>query len=211
MGDGRSFPIQLPASSVEGCPSSVPWGFVEQYAARLLQNHGQTVQRLAERGGLGICELAAAVIGVSWLDAPPLAKSIELVNDSVSIWSESPKTGWSIRLVDAWWQTMSGGLAIGPVHRTPEEAVRYTHSTDGEKARVERRKAAADLVGKADPPGEEGSATPAWIDAPFGWARPGTSPGTLAYSLTSEEMTPDEAEALAIYLMRWAARARASE
>lgn len=33
-------------------PRSVPWSFVERFRARAERNHSQTLERLAERGGL---------------------------------------------------------------------------------------------------------------------------------------------------------------
>lgn len=42
-----------------GCPRSVPWAFIEQWRAGCLSNHGQTPERLAERGGLAPEEILA--------------------------------------------------------------------------------------------------------------------------------------------------------
>ena len=42
---------------LEGVLWSVPWAFVEPHEERAMQNHGQTLERLAERGGLSIVEL----------------------------------------------------------------------------------------------------------------------------------------------------------
>lgn len=45
------------------CPRKVPWAFIEQYHDECLNNHDQTPQRLAERGGLGPEEIVAVVNG----------------------------------------------------------------------------------------------------------------------------------------------------
>lgn len=50
----RTFPIL-------GTGQSVPYAFVEQFARRLHGNHSQTVERLAQRGGLSWCELFFAM------------------------------------------------------------------------------------------------------------------------------------------------------
>jgi len=42
------------------CPRSVPWAFVEPFRARAQDNHDQTLERLAQRGGLCPRELWAA-------------------------------------------------------------------------------------------------------------------------------------------------------
>lgn len=53
----KSFPV------LESGPQKLrlPWDFVEQYRARLESNHDQTLERLAERGGLAWSELACGV------------------------------------------------------------------------------------------------------------------------------------------------------
>lgn len=47
-------------------PKSVPWAFVAPHEAQALRNHGQTLQRLAERGGLSAAEMLAVVTGRTW-------------------------------------------------------------------------------------------------------------------------------------------------
>jgi len=41
---------------------SVPWGVVEPHRQRAIKNHGQTLERLAARGGLSETELAAVLL-----------------------------------------------------------------------------------------------------------------------------------------------------
>jgi hypothetical protein len=65
----KVFPILWPfIRSAEGlvmealrCPREVPWDFVASHHVRCLLNHGQTVERLAERGGLSPHEMLAVV------------------------------------------------------------------------------------------------------------------------------------------------------
>lgn len=47
-------------------PTSVPWAMVAQHEARALKNHGQTLSRLAERGGLDPVELLAVLDDKPW-------------------------------------------------------------------------------------------------------------------------------------------------
>jgi len=42
-------------------PQWVPWDWMEKFAHRAERNHGQTILRLAERGGLGASEIWCAV------------------------------------------------------------------------------------------------------------------------------------------------------
>lgn len=53
----RTFPVL--GSSGE----RVPWSFVEKHAAQIVSNHAQSVERLAERGGLAWAELYHATRG----------------------------------------------------------------------------------------------------------------------------------------------------
>ena len=52
----RVFPI-LASGRITGLPTFVPWWFVEQHREQAMDNHSQTLERLADRGGLGWVEL----------------------------------------------------------------------------------------------------------------------------------------------------------
>jgi hypothetical protein len=65
---GRRFPVMLGHLRRErrelerlGCPQSVPWDLVAPHEARAWKNHWQTLERLAERGGLSPHELVAVL------------------------------------------------------------------------------------------------------------------------------------------------------
>lgn len=61
----RMFPVLWRGSRVmlaelerAGCPRAIPWRFVAPHEAQARENHGgQTLERLAERGGLSPIEL----------------------------------------------------------------------------------------------------------------------------------------------------------
>jgi hypothetical protein len=61
----RRFPI-LTSARIVGFPESVPWSFVEPHRKRAMKNHSQTLERLAERGGLGWAELLDVVTDKAW-------------------------------------------------------------------------------------------------------------------------------------------------
>ncbi len=63
-----------------GCPSEVPWSFVEQHEQQALRNHSQTLHRLAERGGLSPCEMVAVVEDREW-ESMSDAAAIERLRD----------------------------------------------------------------------------------------------------------------------------------
>ena len=50
------------------CPVSLPWKLFDNEKARkqALSNHSQTIERLAERGGLDPMEAVAILQGQSW-------------------------------------------------------------------------------------------------------------------------------------------------
>ena len=55
--DGRMFPILASQREVLHGPRSIPWCIVAPFEARARTSHGQTLERLAERGGLSPREL----------------------------------------------------------------------------------------------------------------------------------------------------------
>lgn len=48
------------------CPSSIPWDVIAPYEGQAKANHDQTLQRLAERGGLSPMEAFMVMTGRSW-------------------------------------------------------------------------------------------------------------------------------------------------
>jgi hypothetical protein len=58
----RRFPVIKQETRAE-MPRSVPWEFAERFRAQAEMNHGQTLERLAERGGLSPEEIWLAVHG----------------------------------------------------------------------------------------------------------------------------------------------------
>lgn len=58
----RRFPVirgqsRAPRDVTATWPRSVPWSFVERFRERAESNHSQTLERLAERGGLAPDEM----------------------------------------------------------------------------------------------------------------------------------------------------------
>jgi hypothetical protein len=84
MPDEKRFPILFQCRTPQEeralravAPRSVPWGFVTEHERQCQRNHSQTVQRLAERGGLSPAELVHVLRDEQWdlelkdLDAVP--------------------------------------------------------------------------------------------------------------------------------------------
>jgi hypothetical protein len=62
----RDYPLEWPK-----CARAVPLEAVSPHERQADRNHGQTLQRLAERGGLSPTELVAVMHGVGFYDAWP--------------------------------------------------------------------------------------------------------------------------------------------
>ena len=45
---------------------TIPWGLISQHEEQAYKNHGQTLKRLAERGGLSFCEALAVLEDRQW-------------------------------------------------------------------------------------------------------------------------------------------------
>ena len=67
--DKRTFRVlrgqsRIPRAERDAWPESLPWSLVEPWRAQAEQNHGQTLERLNERGGLAPVELWCAAHGL---------------------------------------------------------------------------------------------------------------------------------------------------
>lgn len=45
---------------------AIPWAVLEPHSRQAERNHSQTLERLAERGGLGVDEACGIIDGVGW-------------------------------------------------------------------------------------------------------------------------------------------------
>lgn len=64
----RRFPVivgqsRLPRSVRDQWPRSVPWSFIEKFREQVEANHDQTLEQLAQRGGLAPDEMWLAAHG----------------------------------------------------------------------------------------------------------------------------------------------------
>ena len=69
---------------------SVPWDFMEPHERQAQRNHGQSLKRLAERGGLNAAEALDVVEGRPYGSSPRRADAeLPLIN-KVREWRASP-------------------------------------------------------------------------------------------------------------------------
>jgi hypothetical protein len=67
MNTEKQFPI-LGSQTLK----SVPWGLLGPHWRQAERNHGQSLERLAQRGGLAPCEALAVIEGRSWGSREPM-------------------------------------------------------------------------------------------------------------------------------------------
>ena len=53
--------LRRDGQDIPECPNSVPWGLIEPHDAQAKRNHGQSLRRLSERGGLAPSEAVAVL------------------------------------------------------------------------------------------------------------------------------------------------------
>jgi hypothetical protein len=67
----RLFPVHPDARALlPDAPAAVPWAVLLERRWRVGRNHGDTPERLAERGGLSWCELVAILEDRPWRPMP---------------------------------------------------------------------------------------------------------------------------------------------
>lgn len=100
----RQFPVlnqqQCRPSERKIMPCSVPWSFAETFREQARINHDQTLERLAERGGLAPEEMWVAAHGYRWFEA----KRLELLPD------EQLAIDWLVAAVAAHQSALWGAL-----------------------------------------------------------------------------------------------------
>lgn len=79
-----------------GCPRSLPWSLFEGHERQAQRNHGQTLERLAERGGLCPKEAIAVLTDRHWRETihMPLGDAIaELKAMAAEAEQRAPEAG----------------------------------------------------------------------------------------------------------------------
>lgn len=109
----RSFPILKPAP---GRAKTVPWAWIEQYARRAQQNHYQSLERLAERGGLSPAEMWLLIADTNRLPKDvPDSRYQDIVDRTIADWRATGERDQQVR-------AMHKLTAIGGLNMTWERA-----------------------------------------------------------------------------------------
>lgn len=90
----KQFPI------LETGGDTIPWSVVEPHAGQAMLNHGQTLERLAERGGLSYRELIAVLEDRLWFsgekedtpnDRKRVLELVEIQEQKLGLWKQKVK------------------------------------------------------------------------------------------------------------------------
>src|SRR5437870_10067094 len=91
MNEERQFPIHAEYSVWE-FPPSIPWALIQAHEAQALANHGQSLERLKERGGLSAAEALAVLEDKAYYDRWPTGgdpiTAISRLRQLVKEWAE---------------------------------------------------------------------------------------------------------------------------
>lgn len=88
VSNGRRFPIIDQRDWTKRdivFPRDIPWSLLTPHEAQALQNHDQTLEELAKRGGLAPCEAVAVIEDREWSpmkDANAVTRLTELTVDA---------------------------------------------------------------------------------------------------------------------------------
>lgn len=66
--------------------SEIPWGMIAPHERQARANHGQSLERLAERGGLAACEALDIIEGRRWGSAEPCIENERYLINKVREW-----------------------------------------------------------------------------------------------------------------------------
>lgn len=92
MMSDRKFPI-ITSYRAPKCINEIPWEFIESGRKQAYKNHGQTLERLAQRGGLSPGEVRCALTGKDLSfhqhSVKELTEDIVWMNDALKHWKES--------------------------------------------------------------------------------------------------------------------------
>lgn len=73
--------------------SEIPWDMIAPHEEQAQSNHGQSLERLAQRGGLGASEALDIIEGRSWGAAKPCIENEHYLINLVRAWRADRKKG----------------------------------------------------------------------------------------------------------------------
>jgi len=82
MTDEPGMPLIVPVSHSNLRPLPIPWDIIAPHENQARINHGQTLARLRERGGVSACE-AVAILNDRQYDQMPFLRAMETLADII--------------------------------------------------------------------------------------------------------------------------------
>ncbi|MDW3682976.1 hypothetical protein RA280_14705 [Cupriavidus sp. CV2] len=73
--------------------SEIPFAMIAPHEAQAQRNHGQSMERLAQRGGLAACEAIDIIEGRRWGSAKPCIENERYLINKVRAWRAAKATG----------------------------------------------------------------------------------------------------------------------
>lgn len=73
--------------------SEIPWDFISPHERQAKANHGQSLDRLAQRGGLAACEALDILEGRRWGSAKPCIENERYLINKVRVWRAARASG----------------------------------------------------------------------------------------------------------------------
>lgn len=73
--------------------SEIPWDMIAPHEEQAQSNHGQSLERLASRGGLGASEALDIIEGRRWGSAKPCIENEHYLINLVRAWLAARKQG----------------------------------------------------------------------------------------------------------------------
>lgn len=73
--------------------SEIPFAMIAPHEAQALRNHSQSLERLAQRGGLAACEAIDIIEGRRWGSAKPCIENERYLINKVRAWRAAKATG----------------------------------------------------------------------------------------------------------------------
>lgn len=73
--------------------SEIPWGFIAPHEAQAQRNHGQTLERLAQRGGLAAPEAIDIIEGRPWNSCKVCIENERYLINKVREWRAAAAIG----------------------------------------------------------------------------------------------------------------------
>lgn len=73
--------------------SEIPFAMIQPHEAQAQRNHGQSLERLAQRGGLAVCEAIDILQGRKWGSSAPVIENERYLINLVRAWRAATREG----------------------------------------------------------------------------------------------------------------------